>query len=73
MLGEVKLAVLRYDTLHLHFALALVHTQVHLIIVDALHGRLQLAQESLLVQFLDVKGELDLLLLDRLLLGQLKK
>ena len=73
MLGEVELAVLRHDTLHLHFALALFHSQVRLVIVDPLHSRLQLVQESFLVQSLDVKGELDLLLLDRLLLGQVKK
>ena len=73
MLGEVELAVLRHDTLHLHFALALIHPQVHLVIVDSLHSCLQLVQESLLVQLLDVKGKLDLLLLDRLLLGQVKK
>ena len=70
MLGEVELAVLRHDTLQLHCALALVHPQVNLVIVDSLHSRLQLVQESLLVQFLDVKGELYLLLLDCLLLGQ---
>ena len=50
MLGEVELAALRHDTLHLHFALALVLcSQVHLVIVDSLHSRLQLVQESLLV------------------------
>ena len=73
MLGEVELAVLRHDTLHLHFALAFIHSQVHLVIVDSLHSCLQLVQESLLVQLLDIKGKLDLLLLDRLLLGQVKK
>ena len=73
VLGEVELAVLRHDALHLHFALTLVRPQVHLILVDPLHSRLQLVQESLLGQFIDVEGELDLLLLDRFLLGQVKK